>query len=106
VVLSLVYLLVGRRFALIVLRRGGEAFKDVERLVLQHPPTASVPGTTPPEAVISSETKVFCFVARRAPMLAFVTLLLDHHHRIEQRVRSRRGTGFWKVYPDRVDFKF
>ena len=36
VVLSLVYLLVGRAFALIVLRGRGEASKDVELLVLRH----------------------------------------------------------------------
>jgi hypothetical protein len=36
VILSVVYLLVGRAFALILLRGRGEASKDVELLVLRH----------------------------------------------------------------------
>jgi hypothetical protein len=50
VVLSLVYLLVGRAFALIVLRGRGEAAKDVELLVLRHEVAGAAP-TDQPAAV-------------------------------------------------------
>lgn len=57
-------------------------------------------------AVLNSDTKVFCLVARRSSMGHLVEILEHHQHRIEQRCAKGAGAGFWKVYPDRVDQKF
>ena len=57
-------------------------------------------------AVLNSDTKVFCLVARRSSMAHLVEILTRHRHRIEQRCARSKAAGFWKVYPDRIDQKF
>lgn len=55
-------------------------------------------------AVLNSQTKVFCIVARRASMTTLVEIVTHHRYRIEQRCQVV-GHGFWKVYPNRLDKK-
>jgi hypothetical protein len=57
-------------------------------------------------AVLNSDTKVFCLVARGSSTSHLVEILKHHQHRIEQRCAKSTGAGFWKVCPDRVDRKF
>ena len=57
-------------------------------------------------AVLDSDTKVFCLVARKSSMAHLIEILEHHRYRIEQRCANKPGAGFWKVYPDRIVQKF